>query len=1331
MTNHRSITTDAPGAAATSAVAAAGEHGQAGVNPLDISTFPLLGQSLIEASAGTGKTYTIASLYSRLLIGHHTGLGQLSCDQVLVVTFTNAATEELRGRIRERIRHNFEDVVRLRGGQPVDDALFGQWLAQLALDDEGLQRLATWLQANLARMDDASIFTIHGFCQRMLKQFAFDTGVMFSAELVLDADQYLRQACEDVWRRGLYHQQILAVEWLSAVFPTPADLMSTVRHWFARPDARFIPSPTSGQVLLPEDWQDASRCFEQVGELWQQLGDQHILELLQSGDLNGNSYRKGSVPGWIRSISQYFSGHFSFNVPDKLGHFGTEMLRAKTKKNGTTPEHPLFDQIQQLLDTLQPYLTQLDQLRSVLPVVWFEEVKARYITLLEQAGAMSPDDLLRLLDVALQGPMGQALAEQIRSLYPVALIDEFQDTDPLQYRIFATIYPAESDSAEESQEYKAPVSGNDRAASSGSTRWGLTAIGDPKQAIYAFRGADIFTYIGARRAMKPERIFTLDTNWRSHSDLVADVNDLFAQHPAPFVFDEDIPFHPVKAAGKADDRPLRLMLSGAAQSQAPLQIWLDEVEENRDQGVWRCAQQCASSIRALLTGTGQIGDQPVLARDMAVLVRSHKQAQIMKKALSRVGVGAVFLSRDSVFRSLEASELLTWLAAIAEPANERAVRNALATSLQGFSSEQLHQLLIEEAAWEQQLAQIQGYHDCWLRRGIMASLMRWLNDNDRAVRLRQLADGERILTNLLHLGELLQQASRRLRGHQALLRWFTEQVLDASGSGDEAQLRLETDDNLVSIVTIHKSKGLEYPLVFLPFLWSDSYTLRPQARSVQYFDEAQGVVVNLAPDKDARAMATRDSKAEMMRLLYVALTRPVQGCFIWLSAAMSRKTRVLDTSALGELLQTTGVSLDALCHSSGEAVRISPWPHWPDGDRPLIPVAEQLPVAMDFSRPLYQRWRVSSFTALSYHADGGRHDGVGLLADVGNLRLDETDHGSSHGESGSHVGLTAEDTNGSTGQLTAEWRDNPFITSAAISFPRGPQAGTCLHRVLERWDFHSRESLIETILPTELGHFGLLQQDVDLPALADWLMGVVQTPLDSESGLSLAALETDQRLDEMEFCLPIGELRSGSLNRLLIESGQDAEGIRRPQLEFSAVTGYLKGFIDLVFCYQGRYYLADYKSNYLGDQRQDYTGVALQQSMVEHHYDLQAWIYILALDQFLRQRLPDYSPQQHLGGVYYLFLRGMGDADSAAVAASGPWPGVYLQTIDWAQLQHWQQRLLRPAGSGFGIGADAGVDVDVEPDAGATDNTLPRHQPESASARQPNTGTARQGELDL
>ena len=1268
------------------------------VNPLDISTFPLLGQSLIEASAGTGKTYTIASLYSRLLIGHHTGLAQLSCDQVLVVTFTNAATEELRGRIRERIRHNFEDVVRMRGGQPVDDDLFGQWVAQLGLDDAGLQTLATWLQANLARMDDASIFTIHGFCQRMLKQFAFDTGVMFSAELVLDADQYLRQACEDVWRNGLYHQQVLATEWLSAVFPTPAELMLTVRNWFARPDACFIPSPAPGQVLLPQHWHDAERCFEQVGKLWQQLGDQQILELLQAGDLNGNSYRKASVPGWIREIGLYFSAPFSFNVPDKLGHFGSGMLREKTKKNGVTPQHALFEQIQALVETLQPYLSQLQQLRSMLPVVWFGEVRERYIALLEQAGAMSPDDLLRLLDTALSGPMGQPLAEQIRSLYPVALIDEFQDTDPLQYRIFATIYPAhypagastlKADPAATQGHVDEDQGGNNKHASAALPAWGLTAIGDPKQAIYAFRGADIFTYIEARRAMKPERIFTLDTNWRSHSDLVAGVNDLFAEHPAPFVFDDDIPFHRVKAAGKEDQQPLRLTLAGDTVPAQPLQLWFDEVEENRDQGVWRCAQQCASSIRALLTGTGQLGDQPVLARDMAVLVRSHKQAQIMKKALSRAGVGAVFLSRHSVFRSLEAAELLSWLAAIAEPANERAVRNALATSLQGYRSEQLHQLLVEEAAWEQQLAQVQGYHDCWLRNGIMASLMRWLNDNDRAVRLRQLVDGERILTNLLHLGELLQQASRRLRGHQALLRWFTEQVLDEASSGDEAQLRLETDANLVSIVTIHKSKGLEYPLVFLPFLWSDSYALNPRSRSVQYFDEQQGVVVNLDPDKNAREMATRDSKAEMMRLLYVALTRPVQGCFIWLSAAMSKKTRLLDTSALGELLQTTGTANQQLGQHLGDRIQMSQWPGWPDGDRPLLPAATHVPQALDFSRRLNQWWRVSSFTALSYHAAGPSEAGYSSaaeadagnpvgFAEADNLRLDEANRNPSS---------SATNVNPSSAPVLF---DTAFAESVAISFPRGAQAGTCLHSVLEQWDFHTRETLTDTILPAELSRFGLLpdatdgQNQAQQPLsgrLAAWLIGVVNTPLDAVSGLSLAALESQQRLDEMEFCLPIGELRSEQLNSLLIESDRDVEGIRRPRLEFSPVTGYLKGFIDLMFCFQGRYYLVDYKSNYLGDQPQHYTGAALQQSMVEHHYDLQAWIYTLALDQFLRQRLPDYAPQRHLGGVYYLFLRGMGPKTVAGAGhPSDPCPGVYFRAIDPQALQRWQQRLLRQTG---------------------------------------------------
>ncbi|WP_221794735.1 exodeoxyribonuclease V subunit beta [Oceanobacter mangrovi] len=1243
--------------------------------PLDVSRFPLTGQSLIEASAGTGKTFTIASLYSRLAIGHNNPLGQLACDQILVVTFTKAATEELRGRIRDRLRQNHEDVLRQRAGMPLQDPQFAGWLDQLQLDEQGLEQLTDWLQVNLSSMDDASIYTIHGFCQRMLKQFAFDSGVMFSAELEMDSLGYLQQACEDIWRRHLYQANIAEARFFHSVFSTPEQLQERIRGWFARPDALFLPA-------VPQQMPDSSsaeQLFEQARQSAEQQGWQQLQDLLvdaaSNKDLNNVSYKPASIPARLQAARRWFQQGFSLQLPDKLETLTQSALTAKTSKKGTTPTAAFFGLLDDLLAAMQPLLEYRQQLRCSLPKAWFDQVQQRYFELMEQAGAMSPDDLLRLLDSALQGPQGALLAGRIRALYPVALIDEFQDTDPLQYRIFSTIY---------------------RPSEVPEQVCGLAAIGDPKQAIYAFRGADIFTYIQARRSMAEGRIFTLDTNWRSHSRLISAVNGLFAAHPAPFVFAEDIPFQPVKAAGRHDHQQLTIQTTDGWQTVAPLQFWFDEQEESCDAGQRRCARECAETIRQMLSGATRLGEQAARAGDMAVLVRTNKQAEIMRHALALEGITAVMLSRESVFNSDSARELLIWLAAIADPSDERQLRNALATRLYGYSSQQLDQLQTDEQALERVLQEVRGYHQLWASHGIMAALMQWLATDQRAVLLRQGGDGERLLTDLLHLGELLQQASRRLRGQQALLRWFTEHVLDASASSEEAQLRLESDANLVSIVTIHKSKGLEYPLVFLPFLWNDVAELS-RYDDVRYLNAEKQVVINLDPDDDARQQASRDKGAEFMRLLYVALTRPVQGCFVWLSAALAGRGKnaapVLFQTAIGELLQAASKQLDGLAEWNSEVCYLGSRPLWPTAAVTAEADLDDTVAAAHFERRLQDRWRVSSFTGLSYHDSSTDATELQLESDAAVLRLDETGPAA--------MAVDWQEPQASPQQLA-------FETSMAVLFPRGAQPGTCLHSVFEQWDFHSREQLLE-LLPAELDHFGvelpvLLPQSQDVMApltaevsdndsglqlLADWFERIVATPLAAAGEakpLSLANIDPALRLDEMEFCLPVTDLRPERLNALLIESDcqPELQG-RRKKLQFNPLSGFLKGFIDLLFCFEGKYYLLDYKSNYLGDQISDYQGAALHQAMLDHHYDLQAWIYTLALDQLLALRLPDYDPEQHLGGVIYLFLRGL----QAEVPVGEKTAGVYFQSIDCKALQRWKARLLRGAAAGQGAGQTA------------------------------------------
>ena len=1194
---------------------------------LQVSQFPLFGQRLIEASAGTGKTHTITGLYNRLMLGH--GHSALDCNQILVVTFTKAATEELRGRLRERISTTMQELLQLKNAVV---AVPGSGLAELQhyLDDmepSAQNVLAERLSHNLALMDEASIYTIHGFCQRMLKQFAFDTGVLFSAEMTLDTSEYLLQACEDIWRQVAYSLDAAQSRALLAHYTDPSALLNRVKYRFDKHDIQYLPVVKAHSFI--EAWERFEPVYRQTQHLLTTTSIQELADLIQASGLDKRSYSTRYVPNWLSQTFDFLRQEPAMTFPDGLLRLTPQVMGEKLKEGGVMPEHPFFHQ-------LEVFVTAVSELNHFFARAWFEPIKERFFDLLAKAGVLMPNDLMRLLNDALQSSQGEELAKQIRSLYPVAMIDEFQDTDALQYAIFNTIYPAEQ--ALDSDIRSAPA---------------LIMIGDPKQAIYSFRGADIFTYIKVKKTLPASAQFTLDTNYRSHSALIAGVNALFSQHPAPFIYDQYIGFEAVKAAGLRDQRAFTV----SETPQVPMQIFLHEEPLSNEDASRLASEQCALKIAELLQGQAHLGASLVQARDIAVLVRSARQAELIRQSLLKQGINSVFLVKDSVFSSVEAEDLYHWLNAIAHPRDERLLRMALSRSIHNYSAESLARLLVDESRWEKALEQNERYHTAWLQQGLMASLLLWLETDGLAETIRQQHNGERVLTNLMHLGDLLQSTSRQLHGHEALLRWFAERVFGDQREGEAAQLRLESDADLVSIVTIHSSKGLQYPLVFLPFLWRDSNELFKGSDCLYYDEDQEQVTVHLAPQESHQALALKANTAENMRLLYVALTRAEQGCFVWLMNNTARQVSMVGNSALGTLLQIqkAGKEFDLIefkQRMKNLPVYCGELPNWqttPRAQSAHDHAALSLPTLSD---PPFDAWRVSSYSALASNVGQASV----LLKEPPLLLKNDEDT----------VGVEVPSI---VVESTHEFTFLFHPEHLAFEFQKGAQAGTCLHEVLEAWDFHDPEQLADLCVK-KLQRYGIALDDARLPELQQWFVAMVQTPLATADGrvFQLMDLPKHRRLDEMEFHLPINQLlKPTDVDRLL------GAGAR---FQFMPMQGFLKGFIDLIFEYNGRFYVADYKSNFLGTEAMDYLGESLENAMIEHAYDLQAWIYTLALDAFLRLRLgAEYQPEQHLGGVYYLFLRGMhvgaelGQQIPEGVSQA---PGVYFQAPDWKQLQHWR-----------------------------------------------------------
>ncbi|MDY6943707.1 MAG: exodeoxyribonuclease V subunit beta [Pseudomonadota bacterium] len=1163
--------------------------------PLVVEDLPLSGIRLIEASAGTGKTYTICGLYLRLIVEAGRGV-----DQVLVVTFTKAATAELRDRLRARLTEARAAFVTGESADPLCRTLL-QRHADRAL---ALRRL----EAAIRGFDQAAVYTIHSFCQRILADHAFDSAMPFDAEVIADDRDLVQAVVDDHWRRHLDGVGAGFAAYLSRRGVTPDQLAGELRQAI-----NFEAIDVLGGEQVP-DLEAAEarldRAYRATRQRWHDGHDTIRAQLTDPDRLNQNTHKRDRMATLCGSLQRYFlaaTDPVTASLPEGIDRLEPDRLQRATKKKATPPDDPFFTALAELISAAKS-----------LESAYEASYRAHRYSLLTEAGPalrqrkrrlglQSYNDMVLDLHHALSGSAGGAsLAGAVRRRYPVALIDEFQDTDPSQYGIFRRIYgEAAGDSA-------------------------LFLVGDPKQAIYSFRGADIFAYLQARRDVgEPD---TLSTNWRSVPALVQAVNAVFREPPSSFLF-EGIPFYPARAAEKS-----HRALIHQGKSSPPMTLWRlphseGEKPWTKDVAADLSAQATAEEVARLLNdaqrGKVRIGDRLLQGQDIAILVLTHQQGEAVSHALRRKRVPHVRYAQDNVFATAEADELECLLRAVVDPARESLVRAALGTDLLGWNADDIYRLAQDEQHWEDVLDGFRGHQQRWVSHGFMRMYQHCLTEHRTIARLLAQPDGERRVTNLLHLGELLQaQASRQALGIDALLKWFDSRRLGAaSGDEEEALLRLESDENLVRVVTIHKSKGLQYPVVFCPFLWSGKRAF-DKATSVSFHAPSQPPrrCLDLGSERfeEHRELAEAETFAERLRLAYVALTRAESHCYLlwgrvnqaelsplaWLLHA--RPDTPTPTEAASRFKNLDEAAIDAelgmLAEVAEGCIEVAELPvatatvYEPLAQSPRIWQARQL------QHPVAPAWRTTSFSAL---AAGG-------------------------------VTETAADFDALSAWGEADRRAAPALD--IHGFPRGMRAGRCLHAIFEHWDFQqSDRSALDELVGRQLSLFGFGSEWTG--AVGDMVQTVLKTGL--PGGIRLAGVARARRLDELEFHFPIGPVGLSGFRRTAARHGMDPARLPADgdPARAGLVHGFMKGFIDLVFELDGRYYLADYKSNWLGPRAHDYRPESVDAAMVAGDYVLQYLIYAVALQRYLRQRLADYRFETHFGGVYYLFLRGMGTGE--------------------------------------------------------------------------------------
>jgi exodeoxyribonuclease V beta subunit len=1142
------------------------------VKEFNVIESPLSGTNLIEASAGTGKTYAISIIFLRLIVENN-----FRIEDILVVTFTIPATMELRMRIRDRLR----DAVSVIEGEEIADKTVSLLMSRYIDDGVVKQKILTALKS----FDQASVYTIHSFCQQMLVDNAFESGSLFSSEIVND-NALIEQGVADLCRLTLYNASPSLVSYFMDNC-SPAELLELYKKRPLSPDLRLEPEDSDADLESFEKYHKlVADLYSKLSAAWSREETSVREIIFREKFLSGSKYRNDSKEALFEEMNKYITGENPFVIFEKFNYFTSDKIRDSLNKGCEYPESEVFEISGRLSNAYEEYSECGSSLLISIKKRLFDVIDELVLTSKNVNGRRSFDDLIKDAYRGLNGISGKILGDKVRGRYLAALIDEFQDTDNLQFDIFSRLF------------------NNDKTI--------LFLIGDPKQAIYRFRGADIFSYIKASQLMKNR--YTLARNWRSRHELIECVNHVFGRCGNPFIFSQ-IEFHPVRPGEENQGENF----TEDGERVPPFDIWLADEESGtgNDAVLEKISAEISLLINRESDNPYRIGERRINPGDIAVLVRTGRQGTEVRDAFTRYHIPSVSRGMDNVFNTEEALALYFIVSAIAEPSSYNMVKAAASTIAMGGSAGVLYGFRQETDSGADTLDRLTSrfydYRELWASRGFLNMITDFLEGESVPSRLFALNGGERMITNINHIAEILHDTEHKNAfTPKELVTWFGN-TISSPPDDDEYSMRLERDDDAVNIITMHACKGLEFPVVYCPFL---GHSGDGRAEYVIYHDPADNNRPVMCLDKnvseEVKEIKVAEDLAENVRLLYVALTRAKSACRVMLnpnrnfsrSAAFHIFVKDPGYESVKFSREILVSSINDLTEKSGGEISFT------EGTVPAgkAYIAEKHSAGeirvREFTGEVKDCWKTHSYSAIA-------------LRFASHVKLDEKD-------------------------FLSEYHVKQERGEGIFGFASGARAGLCIHEIFEKTDFTVTDQNLITSICGEI----LEKYRYDASSgihLSDMFFNVVNSVLDEQSGLKLAAIDESSRLSELEFNFPMEYFDSVKFRNVFKGAGIYCDKIYRRLIDdHSEPGGMMKGFIDLIFVHQGKYYIADWKSNHLGSTYADYSQEKITDEMEKHNYFLQYYIYSAALNRYLKQRLgSSYSFEKHFGGVYYFFVRGM------------------------------------------------------------------------------------------
>lgn len=1134
------------------------------MHALNIFDLPLNGKVLIESSAGTGKTFTIIMVCLRLILGINTKYiykKPLSIKKILILTYTHYGSLEIKKKLYEKINILLISCIKKK--------CLDNTLLKIFKKINNFKKSIKILLKTKTQINNTSIFTIHVFCKKILDMHTLEFKIPLKYKLLENKLILYKQSVINFWRKYFYKLDFNITKYILYKIKTPDNLFKIIAPWLDGQFPKFLNKPIKKESILLEKFKEIINIINNIKIEWNNKKNE-IISIILSSKINKRIYNKRNLSIWCNKITDWVNEINTTEFSPKSLKYFRKNIIDKDKQIKYIHKYKIFNLIENFFKKKKILYNY---------IISFALIKTRKIINKEKKykNIICFDDLINIINKSIKNKNFKEISKEISKKYPVTIIDEFQDTDYSQFKIFDNIYKKKN-------------------------IFTLLLVGDPKQSIYDFRNADIFSYIKITSKIKKK--IKLLTNWRSSYNTINGINKLFSKVNQPFILN-DIKYIPSKYNTKNSN--LSFILHDKIQP--AINIWYTKKQENNSTNdkitiAKKCAYKICSWLnyskinKATITNKNNVS-LPICKSDITILVNNSNEAKIICKVFEKNNLSTLYISKkNNIYSTKEAKDILTILKTIIHPEDINKLKNSLITNLIKVKMLEIKQIKINEKKHYKFIKIFKYYSEIWKKFGIISLFNIMLVNFNLVQKNNILNNNEQKIINILHIGELLHKVYYKIKDENNLVNYLEQKILNNKKTNKNEQIRYNNLDNKIKVMTIHQAKGLEFPIVWIPFILGENKFNKNIYHNRNNFKKTFTCKKNILMEEELLS--------ERIRKFYVAITRSIYNCNVVIKLTkLNKETDLKKKNELNHLINKKTNNFKKYLMKFKKEFK--------NNEIIVNHFKTKKNIYLDNKKQVKKLKKIYYLTR--------------ILNNIPKIN--------------SFSSIKKQKPNFFNSYIKNKISKNNILTPH--TFPKGKYYGKFLHKILENINFNKQINF--NFIKYEIKNIELNEKWT--PIIINWLKTILNKPLNNKN-ICLSNITENEYKKEITFHIKIKKYITKKLFNKIIQN-YDCISAQAPLISFNKLSGILTGAIDMIFCWKNKYYIIDYKSNWLGENKNSYSNKKIINIIINNRYDIQYQIYSLALHKYLKMKIKNYKFKKNFGGVFYLFIRGINNENKNGI----------------------------------------------------------------------------------